>query len=70
MIWLNGNRHSNEHERFDCVEIVPASGGAAPIRFEAENMRLNNSSSEQAPFAQRRVLCPRPREVTFCGGTG
>lgn len=51
MIWLNSNRHEGENGRFDYIDIAPTRGGGAPIRFEAENMRLNNYAVEEAGFA-------------------
>lgn len=41
--------------RLDLVEISPAGGGA-PLRFEAEGMRLSNFRNVQTPYASRGRL--------------
>ena len=49
-IILNGRREGGENVRYDCVDIIPASGGA-PLHFEAENMKLSHYRVEKTPFA-------------------
>lgn len=51
MIWLNANRNQGENGRFDYIDITPANKSAAPVRFEAENMRLDNYAVEDVAFA-------------------
>ena len=51
MIWLNGNRNQGENGRFDYIDITPADKSAAPVRFEAENMRLDDYEVEDVAFA-------------------
>ncbi|HWA09014.1 MAG TPA: hypothetical protein VG838_06050 [Opitutaceae bacterium] len=47
----------NNAPTFDCVDILPASGGGAPLHFEAESMRLQNGTRVQsAPYASRGRL--------------
>jgi len=51
VIWLNSNRDEGENGRFDYLDIAAAGKSAAPLRFEAENMRLQDASVEEVPFA-------------------
>jgi hypothetical protein len=50
-VWLNSNRHDGENGRFDYLEITPANKSTAPVRFEAENMRLEHAEIEEVEFA-------------------
>lgn len=51
-----GQGNPNGSGRFDVVEITPAAGGA-PLRFEAENMRLSRYNSvTEASASGRRVI--------------
>ncbi|HEX2100210.1 MAG TPA: hypothetical protein VHF69_06095 [Candidatus Synoicihabitans sp.] len=40
IVVLAGQRNRGEHARFDSLTITPATGGGAPLRFEAEDLRL------------------------------
>lgn len=50
IIVLSGERNGGENLRFDYVEMVPVAGGA-PIRLEAEFMRLQNYRIERVAHA-------------------
>lgn len=50
-IWLNGHRESGEHARFDYLEITPVGNPSGTLRFEAENLRLDDYGTEEASFA-------------------
>lgn len=48
----------------DNVEIFPAAGTGAPLRFEAENMRLRGYKVQNAPYASRGKM------IAAIGSTG
>ena len=51
MIRLNATRGGGENGRFDYIEITPSNRSSPPLRFEAENMRLNHYRPEERVFA-------------------
>src|SRR5690606_37099066 len=50
-ITISGRRGGGEHARVDYLEIAPLSGGGAPVRIEAEYMRLENYRIERVDVA-------------------
>jgi hypothetical protein len=63
-ITLSARRDRTGPAVIDNVEIFPASGAGAPLRFEAENMRLRGYRTQNAAYASRG------RMISLVGSTG
>jgi hypothetical protein len=60
----NGTAASGDNARIDSVEIAPAQGSEAPLRFEAEFMRLTSFTVQTAAGASGGKV------IGFKGGNG
>jgi hypothetical protein len=63
-ITLGARRDKTGSAVIDNVEIFPASGAGAPLRFEAENMRLRGYRVQNATYASRGKM------ISAVGSTG
>jgi hypothetical protein len=75
IIRISGRPEAGEHARLDYVEITPSGTNSAPLKFEAEYMKLSHYQVEKVTAASGNKVVRAERrtgvaELQFPGATG